>query len=86
MMVQQILDPVLLEKLHGGTERVDLTDDQGAVVGHYLPHSVYVEMGGIDRVALRDEALAEFHRGETVSSDEMLKRIENIKKYFESQK
>ena len=85
-MVQQTFDPELKQKLHGGAERVHLTDETGAVVGHYLPHSEFVMLGATDRASLREEAIAEMNRGESIPAEEVLRSLRNIRKFIESQR
>ncbi len=85
-MVEQTHDPELIQKLRGGAKRIDLTDETGAVIGHYLPHSEYVRLGGVERARLREEAIAEMKRGECVTAEEVLHRLDRIKKFVKSQR
>jgi hypothetical protein len=38
------LDPMLMERLNGLTEHIELCDETGQTVGHFLPTSVYEDL------------------------------------------
>jgi hypothetical protein len=74
-MTKVTLDPFLLAALKGGTAKLTFTDTEGKAVGHYLPDELYqqildalVPVGDDDRAA----AVAEYDRGEVVTSAQVL--------------
>lgn len=87
-MNRVVLDTELRAKLHGGAAKVTLTDENGKNVGHYLPDDLYqqildalVPAGDDDRAA----AVAEYHRGEVVTTAELLTSLRESVRRWEGQ-
>ena len=74
-----VLDADLRAKLGGGAAKVTLTDEAGKPVGHYLPEDLY---RGLCNLLIPPEANAraaareELHRGEGVTTAEMLVQMQ----------
>ena len=87
-MNKVVLDAELRAKLNGGVSKVTLTDESGRNVGHYLPDDLYqqildalVPAGEDDRAA----AVAEYRRGEVVTTAELLTSLRESSRRWEGQ-
>ena len=70
-----VLDASLRAQLGGGTAKVTLTDETGRPVGHYVPDDLYRQI--LDALmptseADRTAAVEELHRGEVLTTPELL--------------
>lgn len=83
-MSRIVLDAALRAKLDGETSGVELTDESGRVVGHYVPHERYLSLlnAWIPPVTPEDRAAAlrEVHEGKGLSTADILVAIETAKR------
>lgn len=86
-MSQVVMDAELRAKLNGGNERLDVTDENGNLVGRYWPHAAFSRfleafckpMTATDIAEARREMLATGG----ASTEDMLAAIENAKRVWD---
>jgi hypothetical protein len=61
-MTKVVLDAELREKLKGGQGGVELTDDQGNVVGHYIPDRAFSRIFELIQPPLTQQEVADARR------------------------
>ena len=87
-MSKVVLDAELRAKLNGGTERVDVTDENGNLVGRYWPHEAFTRFLEAFCQPLTAEDIAEARREMLakggVSTADMLAAIENAKRVWDA--
>ena len=87
-MSKIVLDADLRAKLNGGTERLDVTDENGNLVGRYWPHAAFTRfleafckpMTADDVAEARREMLATGG----ASTEDMLAAIEDVKRVWDA--
>jgi hypothetical protein len=87
-MSKIVLDRELIAKLKEATKSVEIADEDGTVIGSFVPNEAYERiMAFILRPSTDQElteARAEMLRGGGVSAQELLARLDDVKKQYES--
>lgn len=87
-MNRVVLDAELRAKLNGGNTGVELTDEAGNVVGHYLPHDAMARLVESLFPPLTKEQIAEARREMLekggVSTADMLAAIADAKRAWKA--
>jgi hypothetical protein len=89
-MSKIVLDAELRAKLFGAIEAVELTDEAGKVVGHYIPHEAYLRIADTLLPAQTNGEIAEARREMLerggVSSADLLARLADVKRQWEARR
>lgn len=90
-MEKVILDADLRAKLRGGQTWVEVHDEAGNVVGHYLPRDEYLRLVyAVEKAAVSDEELAEARRdireNGGVTTAEILARLDQVRRDLEGRR
>jgi hypothetical protein len=89
-MSRIVLDADLRAKLGGANEGVEFTDENGNVVGHFIPHDAYLRMADTLLPPLTQDEIADARREMLeqggVSTAELLDRLAEIKRQWEARR
>jgi hypothetical protein len=89
-MSKIVLDADLRAKLGGAKEGVEFTDENGNVVGHFIPHEAYLRMADTLLPPLTRDEIANARREMLeqggVGTAELLNRLAEIQRRWETRR
>lgn len=87
-MSRVVLDAELRAKLNGGRDGVELVDESGNVVGHFLTHDAYLRIVEMLFPPVTDEEIAEARKemleAGGASTAEVLDHLNHVRREWES--